>query len=243
MAIPNEPLSRLEQYLNRIATENGTIPEEPLTRAEMYLNKIATGSGNVPETSHTRLEMYLNKIATGSGNVPEAPYTRAEMYLNKIATGDGNTPEEALTRIEQYLAEIANSGGSTNGLVDGDYTVSGATIKVENNRISGINTINYRRYTIPFKTAISLHAGDVVKFIAKNVVQEETNNSALVIGINGSAINDGGYFCPFRSSPLSKTVTLAEDINAESFFIKTLESMNSRSFELSITVNGEEAFA
>lgn len=45
MAIPNEPLTRAEQYLNRKATGGGTIPEFPLTRTEQYLNKIATSGG------------------------------------------------------------------------------------------------------------------------------------------------------------------------------------------------------
>lgn len=46
MALPNEPLTRGEQYLNRIATGGGTIPDEPLTRVEQYLDYIAeNGSG------------------------------------------------------------------------------------------------------------------------------------------------------------------------------------------------------
>ena len=34
MALPDEPLTRSEQYLNRTATGSGTIPDEPLTRME-----------------------------------------------------------------------------------------------------------------------------------------------------------------------------------------------------------------
>jgi len=34
MALPEEPLTRGEQYLNRTATGGGTIPDEPLTRVE-----------------------------------------------------------------------------------------------------------------------------------------------------------------------------------------------------------------
>lgn len=67
MAIPSEPLTRMEQYLNRTATGGGTIPDEPLTRAEMYLNKIATGSGEVPEEELTRVEQYLAYIAESGG--------------------------------------------------------------------------------------------------------------------------------------------------------------------------------
>ena len=45
MALPNEPLTRGEQYLNRIATGEGTIPDEPLTRMEQYLDYIAKNGG------------------------------------------------------------------------------------------------------------------------------------------------------------------------------------------------------
>lgn len=45
MALPNKPLTRGEQYLNRIATGGGTIPDEPLTRVEQYLDYIAKNGG------------------------------------------------------------------------------------------------------------------------------------------------------------------------------------------------------
>ena len=45
MAIPNEPLTRAEQYLNKIATGSGNTPDEPLTRIEMYLAEIAKNEG------------------------------------------------------------------------------------------------------------------------------------------------------------------------------------------------------
>ena len=45
MAIPNEPLTRAEQYLNKIATGSGNTPDEPLTRIKMYLAEIAKNEG------------------------------------------------------------------------------------------------------------------------------------------------------------------------------------------------------
>lgn len=46
MAIPNEPYTRKEQYLNAMATGNASgIPETPYTREEMYLDAIAKGGG------------------------------------------------------------------------------------------------------------------------------------------------------------------------------------------------------
>ena len=67
MALPDFPLTRGEQYLNRTATGSGTIPEFPLTRVDQYLNKIATGSGDTPEQPLTRMEQYLDYIAENGG--------------------------------------------------------------------------------------------------------------------------------------------------------------------------------
>lgn len=44
MALPN-PITRKEQYLAKAAGESVSIPEEPHTREEMYLEKIAEGGG------------------------------------------------------------------------------------------------------------------------------------------------------------------------------------------------------
>lgn len=113
MAIPETPLTRLEQYLNRIATGDGVIPNVPLTRIEQYLNRIATKDGAIPETPLNRTEQYLNKIATGEGSVPNVPLTRTEQYLAKIAGQESAVPEVPLSRMEQYLAEIAENGGGS----------------------------------------------------------------------------------------------------------------------------------
>ena len=43
------------------------LPENPVTRQEMYLNRIATGSGTLPEKPITREEMYLDAIAKNGG--------------------------------------------------------------------------------------------------------------------------------------------------------------------------------
>ena len=45
--VPEEPLTREEQYLSAIAgvTSSSDIPEEPLTRIEAYLNKIVENGG------------------------------------------------------------------------------------------------------------------------------------------------------------------------------------------------------
>lgn len=45
MALPDYPITRNEQYLNRAAGGSGAIPDYPITREEQYLAKIAEGGG------------------------------------------------------------------------------------------------------------------------------------------------------------------------------------------------------
>lgn len=46
MALPDTPLTRSEEYLNNIATGEGTIPDVPYTRIEQYLDYIAKNGGS-----------------------------------------------------------------------------------------------------------------------------------------------------------------------------------------------------
>ena len=137
MALPNEPLTRGEQYLNRVATGSGTIPDEPLTRAEQYLNKIATGSGETPAEPLTRLEQYLDYIAENGGggvdpgditlrtlNVAENGTTNAPdgVAYNKVVANVPNTYEAAdegkVVSNGELVAQTAHATVTENGTID-----------------------------------------------------------------------------------------------------------------------------
>ena len=123
MALPNEPLTRTEQYLNRTATGGGTIPDEPLTRVEMYLNKIATGSGNTPDEPLTRVEMYLAEIAENGGGGVD-PGDISLVTLNVSQNGTTNAPSgKAYNKV---VANVPNSYGAADEgkVVDGGALVS-----------------------------------------------------------------------------------------------------------------------
>lgn len=59
------PITRLEQYLAKIAGVSNTAPQ-PVTRLERYLAKMA-GVNSVVPTPVTRLEQFLNIIAENGG--------------------------------------------------------------------------------------------------------------------------------------------------------------------------------
>lgn len=60
------PLTRLEQYLAKIAGAADTAPA-PLTRLEQFLAKIAGVTGDAPQPM-TRMEQYLSMIAESGGS-------------------------------------------------------------------------------------------------------------------------------------------------------------------------------
>lgn len=122
MAIPDEPLSRSEQYLSRTATGGGAIPEEPLTRIEMYLNKIATGSGEVPEKALTRVEQYLAYIAENGGGGVD-PGDISLLTLNVTENGTTNAPSgKAYNKV---VANVPNSYGASD---EGKVVSNGALV-------------------------------------------------------------------------------------------------------------------
>ena len=138
MAIPDEPLTRTEQYLNRTATGGGTIPDEPLTRAEQYLNKIATGSGDTPEQPLTRMEQYLDYIAENGGGGVD-PESITLVTLNVSQNGTTNAPSgKAYNKV---VANVPNSyGASDEGKVVSNGSLVSQTAHAEVTQNGTIDT-------------------------------------------------------------------------------------------------------
>ena len=122
MALPDEPLTRSEQYLNRTATGSGTIPDEPLTRVEMYLNKIATGDGNVPDVPLTRMEQYLDYIAENGGGGVDPESITLET-LNVSQNGTTNAPSG-----KAYNKVVANVPNTYAASDEGKVVSNGALV-------------------------------------------------------------------------------------------------------------------
>ena len=88
-----------------------SLPDEPITRIEQYLAKTATGDGSIPDAPITRIEQYLAKTATGEGDIPESPITRIEQYLDYIAkNGGGSSVDVEAITITKNGTTTAPSG-------------------------------------------------------------------------------------------------------------------------------------
>lgn len=71
MSLPT-PLSREEQYLNRMAGGQGDIPEAPLNRIEEYLAGACANIGRVPECLTDTDGTYTLKATVADGKVTYA---------------------------------------------------------------------------------------------------------------------------------------------------------------------------
>ena len=139
MAIPNEPLTRTEQYLNRTATGGGTIPDEPLTRMEQYLDYIAeNGGGGVdPESITLRT---LNVSQNGTTNAPSGTaYNKVVANVpNTYAAGD----EGKVVSNGSLVSQTAHAEVTQNGTVD-TTTNNSVTVNVPQGVTpTGTKTIN-----------------------------------------------------------------------------------------------------
>ena len=123
MALPEKPLSRNEQYLNRIATGTGEIPEIPLSRIEQYLDVIAENTAGTTADIEA-LKASVSEILRSMADPydPAHTYTAGQliMYdgrlyraLVDITTPEAWTPEhwqavdleDEITQLREELAQ------------------------------------------------------------------------------------------------------------------------------------------
>lgn len=95
-----EPVTRKEQYLNRLTGEEQAIPETPITRTEQYLAKLCGEETEIPSSPITREEAYLAYLNGEDVTLPE-PITRLEQFM-AYAAEKSETKPTPLTREEFY---------------------------------------------------------------------------------------------------------------------------------------------
>ena len=118
MSLPDSPVTRGEQYLNRAATGSGDLPDAPMTRIEQYLAKIAGEDVELPAEAYTRIEQYLKEIAEngsgsgGGGGGGGLSYETSATF--NVAVGDD------ATNIETFVnAHLPTNGYILGAVVDG----------------------------------------------------------------------------------------------------------------------------
>lgn len=95
MALPDSPLTRVEQYLAKAAGQDTAIPDVPLTRVEQYLAKIAGEDVAVPDVPQTRIEQYLDYIAEngdGGSSITVEPLTVTANGTQTAPSGKAYSP-------------------------------------------------------------------------------------------------------------------------------------------------------
>ena len=113
-----KPITREEQYLNKLTGEEQSIAE-PITREEQYLSRLCGADNIIPQTPETRREAYLAALCGEEVETPE-PVTRIEQYMNFAAGKSQSKPEKAITREEFYWDKYQGGAVPEEKTVQGD---------------------------------------------------------------------------------------------------------------------------
>lgn len=119
MAIPDEPLTRGEQFLAKIAEQDVMLPDAPLTRMEQYLAKIAGQDVATPDAPLSRMEQYLDYIAENGGGGGDITLET----LNVSQNGTTNAPSG--TAFNKVVASVPNTYAAGD---DGKVVSNGALV-------------------------------------------------------------------------------------------------------------------
>ena len=117
MAIPNDPITREEQYLASMAGQEVDLPQ-PITRVEKYLAKASGMDVETPDPI-TREEKYLDAIAEGGGggsSITVEPLTVTQNGTTTAPSGKAYSP---------VTANVPNSYGASD---EGKVVNNGALV-------------------------------------------------------------------------------------------------------------------
>lgn len=113
-----KPITREEQYLNKLTGEDQTTPE-PVTREEQYLSRLCGADNIIPQKPELRREYFLAALCGEEVETPE-PVTRIEQYMNFAAGKSQSKPEKAITREEMYWDKYQGGAVPEEKTVQGD---------------------------------------------------------------------------------------------------------------------------
>ena len=141
MELPKEPLSRQEQYLNKIATGEGNLPAEPLSRIEQYLSYICeNGNSTSGNGSSVIMDSDLGKIGDLPDIIPPAIYEDNSNYI--VVTISSNNGKQTI-----FMHDYGNN-----------IVFEGAVVYINGtgHKITGSFSFNFE--SIPSNSQIGCHA-------------------------------------------------------------------------------------
>lgn len=108
MSLPNEPITRKEQYLAKAAGQDVEIPAKPITREEEYLDAIAKkpgGGGGTSDYSQLENKPQINGVTlTGNKSASDLSLASANDLAGKTNTSVVGTVESSATASKAYAA-------------------------------------------------------------------------------------------------------------------------------------------
>lgn len=172
MALPDNPLTRSEQYLNRTATGGGTIPDEPYTRVEKYLAYIAGDDVTLPDFPITRMEQYLDYIAqNGGGGVDPESITLVTLNVNQ----NGTTNAPSGKAYNKVVASVPNSYAAGD---EGKVVSSGALVSQTNETVTENGTVDT---TTIKQVTVNVPTGGAEPTGTKNITISQNGTTSVIV--------------------------------------------------------------
>ncbi len=102
MALPEEPYTRVERYLARLAGQNVDIPEYPITRIECYLDYLCENGGDVPAPTAGAHNAVFRGASLGTEYTAEQASTIESGEFSGMYVGDYWTIDNIIYRIAGF---------------------------------------------------------------------------------------------------------------------------------------------
>lgn len=256
--VPEEPLTREEQYLSAIAgvTEATEIPEKPLTRVEAYLNEIVeNGGGSVYDKLEAGTNINIEETSDGKAKISatgevssEDTYAR-EQIANHIA--DKDNPHE-VSAADVGLGNCDNTSDLNKPISTATQTalnlkadktelpeVPITTVKVNNEPlVPASGAVNI---TVPTQ-ASDIHAlADSVKYAGASTAGGSATSAAKLDTASAGSATQPVYFA--NGIPTATSYSLEKSVPSNAVFTDTTyesKAAASGGTDVSLCTTGEK---
>lgn len=201
MAIPNDPITREEQYLASMAGQEADLPQ-PITRVEKYLAKASGMDVETPDPL-TRVERYLDVIAeSGGSSVTVEPLVVTANGTTTAPSGKAYSPVTVDVPNPNYVETISGTLDNPWGNADRAWLKSA----VSGNEASAMMFVDGTAVGMQSITVLMSPTGSpsVLWFSASNYYEQfqticfgwGTDSGALTVAvalINGTTVDLSTY--------------------------------------------------